>query len=296
MNYQDHTLQEIRKMDPNSLAYIGAPYTARKPDGSYDDAVMEQRIELVSKCMGKLMLMGVIPTSPLLMHLVRMHTKELPGDWNTWARYSTITMDKCDYMIVLEMEGTAESVGVNAEREHMEATGKPIFFLNVDEFLTEPQFDGIQVLPCFNDGASITPHPEGPNADTNAWSVYGRLLNGSLKWLKTVVTEEEATPFAQQAAHQYNVPIAPQPWKENPVTAFQVVPFVTDGDQMLPQYEGPTDATEGWAVYGRLASGEVKFVGDYASEEEAMNMAVPAAAGFSVEIEPQPWKTKENKE
>lgn len=81
---------------------------------------------------------------------------------------------------------------------------------------------------------------------------------------------------------------------QNPVTSIQVVPFVTNGEQILPQYDGPTDKTEGWAVYGRTADGKVKPLrDDFKDETQAMDYAVPVAAGFSVEIEHQPWKDED---
>jgi hypothetical protein len=138
--YHRDSVEALKKRSKDfsyELAYIAGPYTARHPDGSYNNELMEARIRIMSKCMGKLMSFGVIPTSPLLMHLVRMHTKDLPGDWSTWEKYSKITMDKCDYMIVLEIDGYMESTGVNAEREHMQLSGKNIYFLKPEELLAE---------------------------------------------------------------------------------------------------------------------------------------------------------------
>ena len=77
----------------------------------------------------------------------------------------------------------------------------------------------------------------------------------------------------------------------NPVVSFQVVPVIDDGKEVTAQFEGPTDATTGWAVYGRTKDGLARFLKDFPDETQAMDYAVPAAAGFGVEIEPQPWKS-----
>lgn len=74
--------------------------------------------------------------------------------------------------------------------------------------------------------------------------------------------------------------------------AIQVIPIIQTVYGATPQFEGPDETTTDWAVYGRLANGEVEWLADVANEATAEIVGIALAKLHGVEIEHQPWKKK----
>lgn len=121
-------------IQPNMLAYVAGPYTARLEDGSEDHARTAERMRIFCLCVGAMMGLGIKSASPLMMHLVRQHTA-LPGDWAYWGDYSMVMLKKCDVMVVLKIEGWEQSTGVKEEMLIAAENDVPIIFVDPAELL-----------------------------------------------------------------------------------------------------------------------------------------------------------------
>jgi hypothetical protein len=106
-----------------TLSYLAAPYSHP------DKKVVEKRMETLCKVDALLMKKGTFTVSPLLKHYI-VHHADLPTDWNFWQNYSYALMCAVDQMIVVMIEGWAESVGVQAEIEMAKRFDIPIIYVN----------------------------------------------------------------------------------------------------------------------------------------------------------------------
>ena len=106
------------------LNYLAAPYTS-----------VVDKDELMKKIMtfiGKYHLANSEDqiVSPLLNHFSLPHVPGLGSDWEFWKNYSENLIKRCDKIIVLNIPGWRESVGVQAEIEL--ATTNGLYFEVVD--------------------------------------------------------------------------------------------------------------------------------------------------------------------
>jgi len=113
-----------------SLVYLAAPYSDK------DKAVVEARMVLFCKVDAELSRKGIFTVSPLLKHLVLQHSI-LPSDWEYWRDYSISLLTKCDYMIVIMMDGWKESVGVQDEIKLCNLFDVPIKYINPEDILVD---------------------------------------------------------------------------------------------------------------------------------------------------------------
>lgn len=66
--------------------------------------------------------------SPLTNHFSLDQVPELGIDWAFWEGFSTALMAKCELLVVLQMKGTAESTGVQAEIALAQKLGIPVMY------------------------------------------------------------------------------------------------------------------------------------------------------------------------
>ena len=96
------------------LIFLSSPYTHA------DAARRESRYRTVFNCLGKLMQKKLIVYSPIA-HCHELGIQfELPFDAAYWEEYNTTMLRRCDGMYILDMEGTAESVGVAEEEDYFD--------------------------------------------------------------------------------------------------------------------------------------------------------------------------------
>lgn len=131
----DSLLTMVSTDDVDKIVYIAAPYTAKNSDGSEDKIKVADRMRIVSLCVEQFMKQGLFVISPLLMHLVRTYTESLPGDWAYWSNYSKGLLTRCDYVIILTMEGWEESVGVTEEINIARAHDIEIYYADPKKIL-----------------------------------------------------------------------------------------------------------------------------------------------------------------
>ena len=104
------------------LGYLAAPYTHKLA------AVVEQRMMDLCKADAALMKRGVFTASPLLKHYIVTH-ETLPTDFEYWQEYSVELMQRCDFLLVLMLDGWDQSRGVLAEIRDAERLGMPVYYI-----------------------------------------------------------------------------------------------------------------------------------------------------------------------
>lgn len=113
----------------NKLVYLAVPYTHPKR------SVREFRFKRVTEVSAMLVSQGIANFSPITQsHLQAKHYK-LPHTWDFWKRIDTIFLERCDSLFVLTLEGWESSVGVTAEIDIARRLGKPIRYLNPDDYV-----------------------------------------------------------------------------------------------------------------------------------------------------------------
>lgn len=113
------------------LVYLAAPYS------SIGDK--ESHMRYIMKCMGRFMVkyQNEYMVSPLTNHFSLGQVPELGTDWEFWEGFSETLMARCDKLVVLQMNGTEESTGVQAEIALAKKMGIPVVYWDsLDDSIT----------------------------------------------------------------------------------------------------------------------------------------------------------------
>lgn len=104
------------------MIYLASPYSHTDP------AIRELRFRQVCQFAGTLIRKGLFVFSPIAhTHPIAM-AGELPTHWRFWEAYDRHVLSMCSEMLVLKLEGWAESRGVAAEIRIAKEIGLPINF------------------------------------------------------------------------------------------------------------------------------------------------------------------------
>ena len=103
-----------------TLIYLACPYSHTDP------AVRDSRFEAVNKAAADLMSRGLHIFSPISHTHPIAVAGSLPTDWQFWQAYDRAILATCCKLIVLQLEGWNESVGVRAEMAIADELGIPI--------------------------------------------------------------------------------------------------------------------------------------------------------------------------
>lgn len=105
------------------MIYLASPYSAKKPDGTDDIDLMEQRFDAVCRKAGELMLNGNVVYSPIAhCHPIAVRV-DLPRDWSFWGKLDRDMLSWASRFIVLKLDGWEQSIGVRAETEIAKSMG-----------------------------------------------------------------------------------------------------------------------------------------------------------------------------
>jgi hypothetical protein len=110
------------------MIYLAAPYS--DPDRS----IRERRMRNVELALAYYSKLGVNITSPLLMHHCLNTSIKLPSDFKFWQSLCRAYWDVCSEMIVLELPGWSESIGLQTEIRWARDSGKPLTFIHPSFF------------------------------------------------------------------------------------------------------------------------------------------------------------------
>jgi len=91
---------------------------------------------------------------------------------------------------------------------------------------------GFQILPCFENDGVVTAQINGPDVETQFWSVYERWSDGRAVVDDDYDTQGQAIEAAKALAQTYGVEIEPYPWVVALCRAddWEVVPFERSSD------------------------------------------------------------------
>ena len=107
-----------------SLAYLATPYT------NYKDGI-EIAFREAARITGQLLLAGVEAYSPIAhCHPLSVHANIDALDRDFWLRYQETFMARCDVLIVAQMKGWKESIGVQHEIKFFLERKRVVFFLD----------------------------------------------------------------------------------------------------------------------------------------------------------------------
>jgi hypothetical protein len=109
------------------LVYLAAPYSHTDP------LVRETRHQLIAIAAARLMSGGLHIYSPITHAHPMIQLAQLPTGYEYWEQFDKVMMSKCDSMIVLELSGWENSVGVQCELAEMRRLKKPIYYTKADD-------------------------------------------------------------------------------------------------------------------------------------------------------------------
>jgi Domain of unknown function (DUF1937) len=109
-------------MNP-SICYLASPYSHADP------AVRQARFEAACRAAAELIRQGLTIYSPIA-HSHAICQCGVPLDWQFWQAHDLAFLAMCNEVMVLKLDGWAQSVGVQAEIAAAKALGKPVSFLD----------------------------------------------------------------------------------------------------------------------------------------------------------------------
>lgn len=107
----------------SKLIYIASPYS------SADEKKRLDNYEKVSKFAAYLISKGDVVISPIAYGHPLLGFVNMPGDWEFWKNFCITFLEKCDTMIVLQLEDWDKSRGVLEEIEYCKNNNIPICYV-----------------------------------------------------------------------------------------------------------------------------------------------------------------------
>lgn len=123
-----HTLDDLAKLQ--GFIYLGSPYAKY-------DAGMDEAARVVTECAGRLMARGMRIYCPIAHGHAVTRYQDLPRTWDFWKDQDQPLIDAASSLIVLEMRGWWDSVGLKYEFESFLKAGKPIVYIEPHELGVE---------------------------------------------------------------------------------------------------------------------------------------------------------------
>lgn len=106
------------------MIYLAGPYSHEDPK------VREQRFEALTKRAAELMIDGFTVFSPITHGHAIAERHDLPLEFEWWQNQCLDMLSRATSMVVLRLDGYAESKGVAAEIAHAEKMKITIEFMN----------------------------------------------------------------------------------------------------------------------------------------------------------------------
>lgn len=106
-------------MKRETLYYLASPYSHK------DEAVMRKRVERLAEYMVVVLGLGYRVFSPILHS---SSIKKMIGDEYDWLPLDLVILERCDALVVLQMEGWSESAGVAKEIAFAEERGIRVLY------------------------------------------------------------------------------------------------------------------------------------------------------------------------
>ena len=104
------------------LVYLAAPYSHP------DVMVRANRFRLINRFASALIRSGVKVFSPISHSVPICEAGDLRTDWGFWREYDLAMLRRCEWMIVLKLDGWRESEGLEAEVTFADLLGIPVSY------------------------------------------------------------------------------------------------------------------------------------------------------------------------
>lgn len=110
------------------MIYLAAPYSHENPE------IETERNRIIDNVTMNLVIMGFVVYSPIThgCALVRsgiLDDTEIGTDWKAWKHHCLGMLEKADSMMILALEGWAESKGIDAEIDYCNKNQIPVTIL-----------------------------------------------------------------------------------------------------------------------------------------------------------------------
>ena len=111
---------------PRKMKLVLSPYSHADP------LVREARFRAVCKYCAKLISNGIYAFSPVI-HCHPIAQYGIPFDYNFWGGWGSRFFNICDEVIVYQLDGWEDSIGIKAEVEILKAMGLPIIYVEPED-------------------------------------------------------------------------------------------------------------------------------------------------------------------
>lgn len=118
-------------LDKTKVWYLASPYSSAIPEGNDKNTVMAQRHHDVQQIGAVLIQLGYLLIEPIAMCAYKANNWALPQNYDYWKGRDRAFIDRCDGVIVANMEGWKESVGVTDEITYAKSQNKPVYLLDL---------------------------------------------------------------------------------------------------------------------------------------------------------------------
>jgi len=105
------------------LCYLASPYSHP------DTAIMEQRRVAVCRAAGDLIASGVAVISPIAHNVAILRETGVTCGWAFWREQDLALLSACNKLLVLQLPGWEDSIGVRAELAAARQLGMTIEFI-----------------------------------------------------------------------------------------------------------------------------------------------------------------------
>lgn len=115
-----------KKQKEKPLYYIAGPYTHKNTN------VQDQREIEHSKISAELLKNGYLIYSPIAETIMlAKHGKLIGTDWDTWREKDLKMLERCDELLIINIDGWQQSRGVKGEVKYCFKNNKPVSLLDV---------------------------------------------------------------------------------------------------------------------------------------------------------------------
>jgi len=105
--------------------YLGIPYSGTAKERA-------DRFAIVNYVAGVLIDSGNIVMSPISQGHPIAVSHDLPTDWKYWRDVCRSFIDWCDCVYIVTVDGWKESIGVQAEIEYANKSGKEVILIDLN--------------------------------------------------------------------------------------------------------------------------------------------------------------------
>lgn len=132
MNLSNPTFRDYFP-DPNKkIYYLASPYSTPVLPGKDKDQTKLDRHHMIQQIGTDLMNKGYTLFEPIATSHYKAINWNLPGTYEFWQARDRHLIERTDGVIVADMEGWQESVGVTDEIKYCKELGKPVYLYNSD--------------------------------------------------------------------------------------------------------------------------------------------------------------------